>query len=81
MGTFKVTRHTGPLAGLGGRLRAAREAAGMTQAEVAAELSTTTRSIRRFEAGEYEPSMKQLVRLATAYEVTTDQLLFGSRAA
>lgn len=75
----KVTRPTGPLAGLGERLRAAREHADVTQEDAAAELQTSTRSVRRIENGEFEPSMWQLATLARLYEVTTDALLYGTK--
>jgi transcriptional regulator with XRE-family HTH domain len=83
MGAKRVIRTTGTLAGLGERLRRAREDAEVTQEEAALAIGTTTRSIRRFERGEYEPSMGQLAALARFYEVSSDSILYDdeSRAA
>jgi transcriptional regulator with XRE-family HTH domain len=81
MVTKRVIRTTGTLAGLGERLREAREAAEMTQEEAAQGIGTTPRSIRRFERGEYEPSMTQLAALGRLYEVSSDKLLYGDTRA
>lgn len=81
MVTRRVFRTTGTLAGLGERLRRAREEAELTQDEAAQEIGTTTRSIRRFERGEYEPSMTQLAALAVLYEVSSDSILYGDTRA
>lgn len=81
MVTKKVARPTGPLPGLGERLRQARESADVTQEDAAREVEITTRSIRRIEKGEFEPSMWQLARLASLYECSTDALLYGTTCA
>lgn len=51
------------------KLRAFREKAGMSQAELAKKMQTTQRGISKFEIGETLPTYGSLVRLAKALKV------------
>ena len=51
---------------VGKRIRAAREAAGMTQAEVAKALGVSEASIRLYELGKRKPNPEVLERIAAA---------------
>lgn len=61
--------------GFGPRLRAARTAAGLTQQEVADQLGATLRTYQRYEAGDTEPALYDLVGLSVILGVTSDSLL------
>ena len=52
---------------VGRRLREARCASGCTQAQVAALVEVSLRSLVRYEAGERLPNIETLMRLASAY--------------
>lgn len=54
---------------VGKRIRAAREAAGMTQAEVAKRLGVSESSIRLYELGKRQPNDEVLGRIAEAVGV------------
>ena len=57
-------------------LKIAREAAGLTQDQLAEKAGTTTRTIIRIEGmGVYSPSVATAKRLADALGVTVDDLL------
>lgn len=56
------------------RLTETRRAMGLTQAELAEKLSTTPIAIERWENGEVEPDINDLVLLAGALNVSTDHL-------
>ena len=58
----------------GDRLRAAREAAGMTQGELSHAAKTTQQDISLMERGEIEPGLDRFVRLADALGVSLDWL-------
>ena len=62
---------------LGPTLSIARRNAGMTQAAAAAALDTTPTTISRYESGEREPSIANLVGLANAYGVAVQDLIEG----
>lgn len=51
---------------LGGRVRAERERAGLTQAELAERMGTTQPTVARLEAGGVTPSLDTLHRAAEA---------------
>ncbi len=51
---------------LGGRVRAERERAGLTQAELAERMGTTQPTVARLEAGGVTPSLDTLRRAAEA---------------
>ncbi len=47
----------------GSRVRAAREAAGLSQREVAARLGITERTLRAIETGDSDPQLSVAIRL------------------
>lgn len=57
------------------RLKESRIAAGLTLSKTAAELNTTTRTVIRWENGEYEPNASCLKKMASLYNVSIDHLL------
>lgn len=59
----------------GQRLRAAREAAGMTQAELAVRARVQLRQISRWESDEDEPKVRAFKRAAIALGKTMDELV------
>lgn len=63
------------LPGFGDRLRSARLAAGMTQQAVADQIGATLRTYQRYEGGDTEPTLYDLVSLAVILGVTADSLL------
>jgi transcriptional regulator with XRE-family HTH domain len=65
------------LKGLAERLRAARAAASLTQAQVAAALGYQPTTIANWDRGRAEPCATDLSRLATLYQVSADWLLTG----
>jgi transcriptional regulator with XRE-family HTH domain len=60
---------------LGGRLRLAREMAGLSQGQVAVELGLHRPSVSEMEAGRRKVSADELGRLATLYAVSEAWLL------
>lgn len=60
---------------LGDNLKRYRKAAGLTQAEVAAELNVERSNISRYEANSYSPSIDMLKKLATLFGISMEQLL------
>lgn len=60
---------------LGNRIRKARENAGVTQEELAERIGVSRSAVARWELGEIEPKLKNLVALAVELEVSTDELL------
>lgn len=61
----------------GSNLRAAREAAGLSQESVALEADIPQGHYSRIERGEVEPSMRVLVRIAAALDTTLRDLTEG----
>lgn len=59
----------------GGRLKAARIAAGFTQQTVADTLGLTLRTYQRYESGTSEPTLFHLVSLSIFLSVSSDYLL------
>lgn len=57
------------------RLRAARLSAGRTQQQVADKLHISLRNYQKYESGETEPSMGNLVMLSIWLDVSVDYLL------
>ena len=70
-----MTTRTRCLAALGARIRAAREAAEMTQADLGRACSVAPNTIARIERGEQEPASLLLGAIAQALSVTSDHLL------
>ena len=54
---------------------ALREQNGLTQEQAAKEIGIAYRSYRRYEAGEREPGVTALIRIADYYGVTIDYLV------
>lgn len=59
----------------GERLKAARETAGLSQAEVARKLGITRQAVGQWEAGVATPNPETLAMLADMYGTTVDALL------
>src|SRR5690606_25560547 len=59
----------------GRRLRAAREAAGLSQAFVADKLGITRQAVSQWESAETSPNPDTLATLADLYDVSVDDLL------
>lgn len=57
------------------RARQLRREAGMTQTQLADKLGITQRKLSYLEAGQTEPDMETLWRMADFFEVSTDFLL------
>ena len=57
------------------RIREAREAAGMTQAELAALLGINNVTLSGYETGKHDPKSATLVQIAKICNTTTDFLL------
>ena len=55
-------------------IRAVREAAGMTQAEVASGIGVTRQTLIAIEQGRYSPSLELAFQLARAFGVGLDDL-------
>jgi transcriptional regulator with XRE-family HTH domain len=58
-----------------GRLRELREAAGLTQGELARQANSKVNTIARLERGERKPTWETVVALAAALGVPTDTFL------
>lgn len=65
----------GELEGLARRLRMARAALGITQAEAADMASVSQSALSLYEKGRRDPPVTSLKRLAVAYGVTLDWLM------
>ena len=64
-----------PESPLPARIRAAREAAGVTQAELAKILGTAQSQIVRYETGQQEPTVSRLQAIAKALKIKPSKLL------
>ncbi len=58
-------------------LRNLRKSAGLTQTDLAEKLFTSPQTVSRWESGDGEPSLDQLISLAEILEVSTDRLISG----
>lgn len=63
------------LCAIGARIKAARERAGMTQEDLAAELEMSPTHISVLERGIKAPKLETLVNIANALHVSSDMLL------
>lgn len=63
------------LRAIGARIKAARERAGMTQEDLAAELEMSPTHISVLERGLKAPKLEKLVNIANALHVSSDMLL------
>lgn len=57
------------------RLRELRKARGISQLKLAMDLNTNQNTISRYETGEREPGIAELVALADYFDVSIDYLL------
>lgn len=57
------------------RLKELRKKKGVTQLRLAIELNTTQNTISRYETGEHEPGIAELLKLADYFNVSVDYLL------
>ena len=57
------------------RLKELRKAKGLSQTRLAIELHTTQNTISRYETGDHEPGIKELITIADYFGVTVDYLL------
>ncbi|GAA1598118.1 helix-turn-helix domain-containing protein [Actinoplanes couchii] len=63
------------LAGVGTRLRALRQARGLTLADLAVETGLTGSTLSRLETGKLRPTLEQLLPLARSHGVPLDDLV------
>lgn len=57
------------------RLKALRKKKGLSQLRLAVELNTTQNTISRYETGEREPGIAELIKIADYFNVSIDYLL------
>ncbi|MFE4512728.1 helix-turn-helix domain-containing protein [Kitasatospora sp. NPDC056783] len=69
------------LAALGPRLRAARERRGVTLTDVSRATGVSLSTLSRIETGRRNPTLEVLLRLATAYDTSLDELAGTAPAA
>jgi len=62
---------------VGERLRAAREARGLKQLEVATQVGTRSGDVSGWERGKFLPNAASLAYLSLTLGVSTDWILFG----
>ena len=62
----------------GARLKTLRKARGLTQKEVAAQVSVQHTHYNKYEAGLYVPPMEKVVQLAGIFGATLDYLVLGN---
>lgn len=69
------SRATAQNHGLGARLQRAREARGLTLAEMGERVGLARQSVSRYERGGHDPTAGVLRRFCVALEVSADELL------
>jgi transcriptional regulator with XRE-family HTH domain len=57
------------------RLKELRKAKGISQLKLATDLNTNQNTISRYETGEREPGIDELIRIAEYFNVSLDYLL------
>ena len=57
------------------RLKDIRKAKGISQLKLAIDLNTNQNTISRYETGEREPGIVELIRIADYFDVSVDYLL------
>ena len=57
------------------KLRDLRKAKGISQLKMAMDLNTTQNTISRYETGEREPGINELIKIADYFDVSVDYLL------
>lgn len=61
--------------GDGMRLRELRKSRGISQLKLAMDLNTSQNTVSRYETGEREPGIGELIKIADYFEVSIDYLL------
>lgn len=57
------------------RLREIRKAKGISQVRLAIDLHTSQNTISRYETGEREPGIRELIQIADYFRVSVDYLI------
>ncbi|MBQ9976146.1 MAG: helix-turn-helix transcriptional regulator [Clostridia bacterium] len=57
------------------RLKEIRKSRGLSQLKLAIDLNTTQNTISRYETGEREPGITELIKIADYFNVSIDYLL------
>ena len=57
------------------RLKELRKSKGISQLRLATDLNTTQNTISRYETGEREPGIAELIKLADYFHVSVDYLI------
>ena len=57
------------------RLKEVRKAKGISQLKLALELNTSQNTISRYETGEREPGLVELIKIADYFDISVDYLL------
>ena len=57
------------------RLKELRNKKGISQLRLATELNTTQNTISRYETGEREPGIEELIKIADFFHVSVDYLI------
>lgn len=57
------------------RLKELRKAKGISQLKLAIDLNTNQNTISRYETGEREPGINELIKIADYFQVSVDYLL------
>lgn len=57
------------------RLKEIRKSKGITQLKLAMDLNTNQNTISRYETGEREPSLSELIKIADYFHISIDYLL------
>lgn len=57
------------------RLKEIRKAKGVSQLKMAMDLNTNQNTISRYETGEREPGITELIRIADYFNISVDYLL------
>ena len=65
----------------GQKIEYRRKELGYTQEELAQKVHTTQPYISRLERGHFNPSMRMIVKIATALDIGADYLLFEDKKA
>ena len=65
----------------GQKIRNRREQLGYTQEELAQKVQTSQPYVSRLERGSFNPSMKMIINIASALDISIDYLLLDDRKA
>ena len=57
------------------RLKEIRKSKGISQLKLAMDLNTTQNTISRYETGEREPGINELIKLADYFNISVDYLI------